>query len=258
MSEKAMDGALADELVRTANLRDFGGSTTQEGRSVRRGQLYRSASLHELSPGHLDGVRALGIGTIVDLRYNAEREVHATPWQALGCGTYWFRDHVPASAGGLDQLLDSGEVTAGWAREMMTDTYRTMPYMILEGIRAFFEAAADGEGAVLVHCTSGKDRTGITSALMLSVLGVPREAIVADYLATRRFDILASAAYRREGGFPMERIEALRPIFSVEPAYIETTLDWLAERHGSVEQFLRSEAGVRTGTIGDARERLLA
>ena len=248
-----------EHLARHFNLRDFGGLAAGRGRAVRRGILYRSASLSELSPAQIDAVRDLNIRSVIDLRYNSERDTHPTPWQSMGCSGYWCRNYEPAGArGGLNDLLASESLTSTAARDLMLRAYPEMAYGNVDAFKYLFGALRTDEGPFLVHCTSGKDRTGIAAALVLSALDVPREAILADYLATRQFDILASAAFRRDPPFPPERIEVIRPIFSVESAYLDRMFDAIIARDGSLEEFYQKTLDLSRSDLEAVRERLLA
>lgn len=246
------------ELARAVNFRDLGGHRNKDGREVRPGMLYRSAALWDLSPAQRRDLRALGVKSIIDFRFNTEREIHPTPWQEIGCTTYWCRDYQPPnSGGGLDSILDDPKMTEAAAHELMINAYRHLPYHVTEGFRTLFETVATGEGAFLFHCTSGKDRTGIAAALLLSILGVPEEDILKDYLASLEFDILMSPAFRRDRPILADRLQALKPIYSVHRDYLAATFQTLAEKDGSVEGFLEKKIGVAPKTLDTIRDRLL-
>jgi len=248
-----------DQLARHFNFRDLGGLKSVNGREVRRRTLYRSASLSELAPEHIAAVRSLNIRSVIDLRHNSERETHPTPWQEMGCSAYWCRDYEPAGGGGgLNDLLASESLTAAAARDLMLRAQIELTYSSVDSLKRLFHAIRTDEGPFLFHCTSGKDRTGIAAALVLSALEVPRDVILADYLATSRFDILASAAYRRAEPFPPERMEIIRPIFSVDSAYLDHMFDGIIARDGSLEGFFRKTLDLSVSDLDALRERLLA
>jgi protein-tyrosine phosphatase len=248
-----------DQLARHFNFRDLGGLKSVNGREVRRRTLYRSASLSELAPEHIAAVRKLNIRSVIDLRYNSERETHPTPWQEMGCSAYWCRDYEPAGGrGGLNDLLASESLTNAAARDLMLRVYIEMTYGNVDSLKRLFRTIRTDEGPFLIHCTSGKDRTGIAAALVLSALEVPRDAILADYLATSQFDILASAAFRRDEPFPPERIEIVRPLFSVDSAYLDHMFDGIIARDGSLESFFRKTLDLSGSDLSALRERLLA
>ena len=249
---------MIEQLARLFNFRDLGGVRSGDGREVRRGTLYRSASLSELAPAHIAAVRGLSIRSVIDLRYNSEREIHPTPWQEMGCSAYWCRDYEPTGGrGGLNDLLTSEGLTTAAARELMLRVYPELAYGNVDSFKRLFRAIQTEEGPFLVHCTSGKDRTGIAAALVLSALDVPRDTILADYLATRRFDILASPAFRLDEPFPSERIEIIRPIFSVDSEYLDSMFEGIVARDGSLEGFFRKTLDLGASDLEALRERLL-
>ncbi len=249
---------MMDDLARHFNLRDLGGLKSVDGREVRQKTLYRSASLSELAPEHIAAVRNLNIRSVIDLRYNSERETHPTPWQEMGCSAYWCRDYQPAGGrAGLNDLLASERLTRTAARDLMLRAYPELTYSHVDALKRLFRTLQTDEGPLLIHCTSGKDRTGIAAALVLSALEVPREVIRADYLASGRFDILASAAFRRDEPFPPERIEIIRPIFSVDSAYLDRMFDEIIRRDGSLEGFFRNTLDLSASDLDAFRERLL-
>jgi protein-tyrosine phosphatase len=243
-----------EQLARTINLRDLGGTPAAGGREVRRGALYRSAALGELTPPERAALAALRLGSIIDLRYNSERAEQPTPWEDLGCRTYWAHDHEPG-AGGLSDMFADGSFTHDAARDMMIRAYRDLPFRQVEALQRLFRSLGAGDGPVLFHCTSGKDRTGISAALVLSTLGSSRDAIEADYIATLKFDILASAAFR---DCPPERLDALKPIYTVHRDYLEAMFEAIEGRHGSVEGFLVEAVGLKPAELAALRETLLA
>ncbi|MGQ0700501.1 MAG: tyrosine-protein phosphatase [Panacagrimonas sp.] len=182
----------SDHLLEAApNFRDFGGYATGDGRRVRSGYLFRSELLLDLSPRDLETLATLGIGLICDLRSPAER-------RRLSC--QWLADS-PAQRLALDIDADLSAVQpdrwvrrladprfdAAQAHDAMLDNYRRMPASFARDLRALFEyLAAPNAGGVLVHCAAGKDRTGFVVAMLLLALGVPEDAIFADYLLTNR------------------------------------------------------------------------
>ncbi len=246
-----MTEATFARLARSINLRDIGGHPAANQRRVKRGLLYRSAALGKLTTDQAASVAELRLRAIVDLRHNAERAANPTPWEDLGRPNYWAVDHDVSRRGGLDDLLADTALTAEAARQLMVGVYQEMPYQQIEGLRLLFLTAARGEGPVLFHCTSGKDRTGVAAALILSVLGVPGEEIITDYLATLNFDILASPAYRHS---PPDRLEALRPIYTVRPEYLDAMFDAIEARDGSVENFLCGTVKIPPVELGNLRD----
>lgn len=222
------------ELARALNLRDLGGIATSAG-SLQRGRVYRSAALAELTDAQSAAIRALDIRSILDLRYNEERRVHPTPWQELGCQSFWDRDCQATRGHVVDDLIRMNR-TAEDAHASMIRGYRELPYIHVEALRTLFLTLKAGGGSVLFHCTSGKDRTGIAAALVLCALGASHETIYADYLASADFDILASPAFKP---YAPEQLKSLRPIYSVSSDYLDAMFAAIVAQDGSIESYFR-------------------
>ncbi|WP_057295007.1 MULTISPECIES: tyrosine-protein phosphatase [unclassified Nocardioides] len=148
------------------NVRDLGGLVAADGRKVRRGRIFRSDY-----PGFADvaggeGVRALGLRSVVDLRRRAEADLELVSWADHGVEHH----RIPLSAGGA----------SSWhAKYHAYLTHR--PETVVLAVRRVMDVGAH---PVLFHCAAGKDRTGAVAALVLSVLGVDAEQVVADYVLT--------------------------------------------------------------------------
>lgn len=241
-------------LARSINLRDLGGISTTDGREVRRGGLFRSAALGELSSAERAALVGLGLRSIIDLRYNSERVRAPTPWQELGCGHYWAHDHQPFQYGELNAHFSDERLTRERAHRFMVRVYQELPFSHIEPLRRLFHTLANGEWPILFHCTSGKDRTGMAAALILSAVGTPREAVITDYLASLNFDVLASPAFRHS---PPERREVLQPIYSVHRDYLDAMFAAIEARDGSIEGFLNRSLALEAPEIARLRERLL-
>jgi protein-tyrosine phosphatase len=132
------------------------------------------------------------------------------------------------------------------------------------GYRAIFQRLAQEEAyPFLVHCSAGKDRTGVVCALIHAVCGVSQEHILEDFMLTRQHYEGAQNIDARVpqimAGLDVEgwTIEALRPVFTVEEAYLEGFLDAVAADHGSIEAFLTGPVGLAPATLEAVRERLL-
>jgi protein-tyrosine phosphatase len=245
-----------DGLAQAVNLRDLGGAPTRDGRRVRYGRVYRSATLTGLSSDLAAGLRGLGIRTLVDLRHNLERAAHPTPWQDMGSDDYWCRDHQFAGAD-LNTWLRNDQASAAAMRERMLEVYRALPYSQVEAHRYIFGALLEGRTPLLFHCAAGKDRTGAAAALVLAALRVEENAIVADYLASADFDLMANRVFRRRKPTPPERVAAMAPLFATERAYLDAMFEGIAAREGGVDAYLRGTLGLDETQLAALRDRLL-
>ena len=241
------------------NFRDLGGYPTRNGRSVRWGAVFRSDSLAALSAADLAYLDRLGLRLVCDFRGDAEVAEEPNPF--AGRPECEYSRHPlgdvsvqPAEWRRRFESGDFADIDASW----LTRSYRGMIDGSGPALGGVFRRLAreDGLPAVL-HCTAGKDRTGVTAALLLLLLGVPRELVVEDYALTARFTgdrIRAAERFFRERGIDPARVGAL---MGSEPATLSGALDHLDATHGGVERWARERAGLAEAEIGALRETLL-
>ncbi|MEE6260852.1 tyrosine-protein phosphatase [Plantactinospora sonchi] len=230
------------------NFRDVGGVPGDDGRTVRRGRLYRSDSPHRLDDADREAFRTLGVRTVIDLRRPSE--VH--------------RDgRVPDHPGLVYQHIHPEHALweeAAYVEELglaryLADRYRDLAETGAAGLVAAIEVIADAEAApVLVHCVAGKDRTGVVCALTLSLLGVADERIATDYALSAEASARFSAwiATTLPEGTPVPA-----PFLACPAEAIQIFLAELRERHGSVRRYLTG-AGLDPARIEALRAHLLA
>jgi len=245
------------------NFRDVGGHPTAAGRQVRTGQLYRSVGLDGAAQEDLSALAELGIRTVFDLRTSAELEQRP--------------DRVPPGAAHihLDLLSDSGEADPTAYFELMRDpprasvelahgaterfyiaTYRDMvrlPSARAGYARLFRTLTEEGARAGLVHCTTGKDRTGWAVATLLLFLGVSADVVMRDYLAS---DVEVRQAF---GSFVDDFVarggarEVVEPMMGVKPSYLEVALETMLADHGSIEAYFSEGLGLGPDVLSALR-----
>ncbi len=198
-------------LEGAANTRDAGGYPTADGRFVKRGMIYRSATLSRLSSRGATAFLSLGIKTVIDFRSRL------TPWPPFN-GDVWSV-YLASAVHGCPMSFAKGEPQGEFYIRGVRDNAGSF--------REAFELLSHAENyPVLYHCAAGTDRTGVMSALLLSLLGVDRDTIVADFRLSEQVGLPGS----------LEAMEAL--------------LDHVAKR-GGIGEYL-SELGVPS----DAQERI--
>jgi protein-tyrosine phosphatase len=226
------------------NFRDLGGYRTADGGRVAWGRVFRSGLLDALTAQDIAVIKQLGIGLIIDLRSYAEMEERA---DIVPEGVEYR--HMPVYAAG-----PIGPLHVLLTRHRLDDLFKRLyrHSIIVEGAPVFGDLLRlimdAGNLPLLIHCTAGKDRTGIAAALLLHICGVPRETIVADYSLTNLFarDFIAGirdafSGVRRPPGI---RVEQLHPLISARPALIEHALEFIDDEFGSLDQYLRGPVGL--------------
>ncbi len=236
------------------NLRDYGGYRVADGGRVKSGLLFRSGQHIEASDRDLEILQRLDIRTVIDLRGKSERQRFPCRRPADFAARIIAHDGETTSAppheAGAGQGNATGAMTAALARERMLAVYTNMPQnpAMIAMFGAYLEALANRDGASLVHCFAGKDRTGVAASLLLHALGVHREDIVSEYLKTN----LAPTVHVLERQ-SMPRIEAhygaiddnaRAALIEVRPEYIETYFAAIEREHGSTDDFLARALGV--------------
>jgi protein-tyrosine phosphatase len=217
----------------TYNVRDVGGYPTDDGRHTRWHTLFRADSLHRLSAEAQADLLAHGIRTIVDLRHAGEMveapNVFAASDRVIYVHTPLLED--PASA----------VASADRAPRPLGETYRvaleTRGAVFVTILRRFVEE--DGLPAV-VHCTAGKDRTGLVIALALGAVGVDDETIAedyalsAEYLVGTYFDEARERALKRGIAW-----EAYLANLVCPAPLMRQMLAWLRATYGSPSTYLQ-------------------
>jgi protein-tyrosine phosphatase len=213
------------------NMRDLGGLPTADGRRVRRGRLFRSDNLGRLEAADKEVFMALGIRTVIDLRRLTEVETmgKVPEWT----GVSWLHHHLEHELWDHTTYSDTIGVTR-WLADRYAELLISGAADIARVVTLLSEVDS---GPTVVHCVAGKDRTGLVSALTLSLLGVCDDQIADDYAMTE----LSEEAYmdwlRRTD--PTSAAKTPPPFYVQTPAEtMRLALAELRERHGSVFQYL--------------------
>jgi len=243
------------------NFRDMGGYATVDGRRVKWRHLYRSGTMTRLTEADREHLAGRGIRTVIDFRTGSEQESEPNHWAIGADGTlYWSRDHEEVF-GNIHEMAASGLPSLADAMRVMEDGFRHLPFQQAEAYAEMFRRLAASEVPLAFHCTAGKDRTGGAAALILAALGVPREAIIADFTMTERAVDLQKALLQRKPDPKYAHFARLaddvRSAFGgAKPSYINAFMDSVDEKCGSVENYL-SDLGITRSDIGSIRSSLL-
>lgn len=235
------------------NFRDLGGYPSADGRTVRRGALYRSGELSKLSESDRAQLAALQLKTVVDLR--SEAEVSFFGESPLPAGVDVVQ--IPVASGNLVAEIIPPLLEGDFSKvppDLLIRVNRQLAKDAASDFAQFMRIVAEPSKRPLVfHCTQGKDRTGFAAALVLSALGVSWDDIVDDYMLSNPYRetenerylemIAATAAQAR--GVPVEDLDlsVIRALFFVEPAAINAARDQMVQDYGSVEAYLDEALG---------------
>jgi len=230
------------------NLRDLGGYRTQSGRQVKRGKLLRSGTLAYLSQEGRQQFEELDVALICDLRRDVERNEEPTPFP-VGAPERLEISIDPGSAIAMRERLGRVELGLGERVNFMASVTAELVRDHADDYAAMFAGLLDMRGgAFLVHCSAGKDRTGIACALILHALGVPEETVIADYLLTNQtIDyegfVLPRLAARFESDVlpPKESIMALA---GVREEYLRAAYDAVKTQFDDVEHYIEAAVGL--------------
>lgn len=236
-----------------ANIRDLGGHPTEDGGTTAFGAVVRADSVRRLSESGWAQLADYGIGTIVDLRFHDELE--ADPPYEVPVDVV----HVPVlpdPASPHWEEIQAISEAAPDAAAATASVYLEFLERFSDGFALAVSAVARArDGGVVVHCMAGKDRTGLVSALLLRLAGVPVDDVAADYALSERNLARLSHPWIAEASDERER-ERRRRMTATPPAAMETVLAKL-DRRGGAKGYLR-DAGVPDGDLELVRARLRA
>jgi protein-tyrosine phosphatase len=252
------------ELGGSRNLRDVGGYRTVDGKKIKKGVLYRSDHLSKITKRDVERVAALGVKTVYDLRGEDERERDP---ERLPKIVSMKVVSLPIFYQGLDpyvtarRIVISGDVEEGEFHDLMVEAYRAYVLDFRTQWSTLLKGLAEPETPpALIHCTYGKDRTGVAVAIVLRSLGVPQEKVMEGYLLSNKFweskTELYSCLANCASCFRTPRRE-VRALMEVRPEYLEAAFEAIDEKYGSFEGYLQEGLGIDELTLQRLRSALL-
>ena len=259
------------------NFRDLGGYTTANGQQIKWSKVYRSAQLDRLTEEGIEQMVALGVKTVIDLRFEEETARYPTvrsafpkariiAWQDESQGGDFAKKSSAMKFSWRDSLETNDPAKV---HEAMRVNYPKKLYSHQAIYRKMLLSLIEGNAPLVFHCAAGKDRTGVAAALILSLLGVANDIIIDDYLLTQQEIGKLTNTWLAGGATDNEHYqdfqsklanhdpELVAPIFAADISYIRTLLDYVAEHYGSFEDYAKSQLGINTEQITALRRELL-
>ena len=242
------------------NFRDLGGYRTSDGRYVRWGLVYRSNYLANLTAKDAEYLHNLGIRLVCDFRAEGERTRSPDHW--TGTTPEYF--YVPVGPN-RDGTITPEELKRRVATisAQTKDSIRGYDYAVSDAAQygKILRRIAAGDLPAVEHCTSGKDRTGVFSAILLTALGVPRDVVMQDYLLTNQYLLGADSIENTRAD--LQRIFGLaepldtatvKTIMTAKPETLEATFDNITKTYGSFDTYLREGLKISESELAALRQ----
>ena len=258
------------------NARDLGGYIIQDGRRLRDGMLIRSAHLADATDEDLQYLLSIPISKVIDFRKDIELKGKT---DRMVPGAEYIRLEIDASGKIVSQATEdekrlfTGHKQFDVKKFMVMAAFNSMAQRIAqemypnlffdpecqEQFREFFRLILETEkGAILYHCTQGKDRTGAASALILAALGADRETIIADFDATNRVyeaDVRRCCRNVRLMGGKETELATVKSFLGANTENFIKVLDRIDREFGTMEAYLKGPIGLTDQDILTLRER---
>lgn len=251
-------------LRKLNNTRDLGGLPAEGGKRIRSGKLIRSGKIYKLPKSTVKRLEEMRVDTIVDMRTEKERQEY--PSSSINGATYYNLPLMCTATRGITHEKSMARTMMeeskrlknefGTAPEYMMKMYEIILFSkeAQKNLKKFFELALNEKNCMLWHCSAGKDRTGIAAMLLEWILGVDEQVIIADYVASDRFQrrkrlpqrlgLIIAPLPRRFKLFLYAQMQA-------KPEYITGAMQAIKDKYGTIEAYFEnaleiSEENIRT------------
>ncbi|MCI1648327.1 MAG: tyrosine-protein phosphatase [Bacteroides sp.] len=238
------------------NFRDLGGYPSYATqKQVKWGMLYRSAQIDSLACCSCKEFKNMGINTVIDLRSPSELKGHAPLQKEFKVV------HIPIKTGDMQYVLEGikeKKIKSDTIYEMVERMNREIVMNYKKEIRQIFEILLNKDSyPVVIHCSSGKGRTGIVSALILAALGINEDTIMEDYrLSNDYFNIPSTSEYAYS--LPPRSQEAITTLFSAKEDFLNAAKEEIEQKYGDVPTYLHKAIGLSKEEIKRLQNILLA
>jgi len=240
------------ELEGAYNIRDIGGYPTESGYQTRWKMFLRSDSMHRLTTQSKSDLVNYGVRTVIDLRTTLETETRPNVFMGSSQVSYLHHNVI-----GDEYLPDEDSVITGLPADSIRASYTTWLDLRQDAILGVLSALADPiVRPAIYHCAGGKDRTGVITALLLGIAGVPRQVIAEDYALTAHFLLQRDLNEGPPAGQEhITTVEQFKEEFC-PPEGMIMTMQHLDDTYGGIPQYMRA-IGMNDGQIQCLRDAVI-
>lgn len=232
------------KIKKITNFRTIGNIKNIDGRILKEGKIYRSAHLHKLKKKSVKTLENLGIKEIIDLRNSKEisQKPDVIP-QNVDYKNYSAFEDEGDQLNQAKKLVLKGKVKGSDANQRMLDFYKTYATENPEVIKKIIHEILDAENPVLYHCTAGKDRTGIITALILTILKFDKATIENDYLLSNNYreklvQKRLHLAHNLHFIYPKMDLNVIEKLSWVEKNYLDAAFLEIDKKYGSIDAYI--------------------
>ncbi|MFC1822888.1 tyrosine-protein phosphatase [Thermodesulfobacteriota bacterium] len=239
------------------NFRHMGGYPEANGRRTRSDRLFRSGHFSLESQTDIDFFEDLEISLIFDFRSASESKRRPLVLAGNSSPEIMEMDISSGNMGPFIRRLVVEKKVEGDCRSEMRRMYYSMYDEAQTSFKKMFEGLLGCDGAAMVLCSLGKDRTGVASALVLAALGVSRDEIFEDYMLSAKayrgleIDLAMNSGLR----LSLADAEFLKDAFTVYPDYLQTFWQRAEDTAGSIDEFLRKRLGFNGASVEKLRDK---
>lgn len=234
------------KIKKINNFRTVGNIKNSEGKTLKEGKLYRSGDLHKLKNSSFKELEKLGITEIIDLRNS--KEISQKPDhlpENINYKNYSAFEDQGDQLSQAKKLVLKGKVNGSDANKRMLDFYKDYVTENPEVIKKIITEILESDQPILYHCTAGKDRTGITTALILTILRFDKETIYNNYLLSNNFRgklILKRLNLANDLHFiyPKMDLKVLEKLSWIESNYLDAAFDEIDKKYGSMDFYIQN------------------
>ena len=244
----AYSGIIANRIIEMSNIknfRDMGGYFTRTDQQMKWGKIFRSGDLSSATLYDQERIRRLNIRTIIDFR--SDRTAKRYPILVHPNIRKISLPITPLDDEKINEMMDNEHLTRSDAIRDVQDSY----IGIIENYKSVFAEmfnilTDENNYPVLLSGSLGKDRVGLASFFILYAVGIPQNLIIDDYLLSRQTVDISKIAQNVKTK-PEYFQEAVTALMSVNPAYINYSIDYINQKYGSIDNYLEKELKLTSG-----------